>query len=116
MLTGGAVVLEPKQFVFINVPQDFMGQATKEIQQRRGQVQDIRQEDGTIMVESKTPVAELFGFSGAIRSATEGRALWTTEFAGFERMPPDLQQGVVSAIRGRKGLKPQPPKVSDFIS
>ena len=116
MLTGGAVVLEPKQFVFINVPQDFMGQATKEIQQRRGQVQDIRQEDGTIMVESKTPVAELFGFSGAIRSATEGRALWTTEFAGFERMPPDLQQGVVSTIRGRKGLKPQPPKVSDFIS
>jgi elongation factor 2 len=116
MLTGGAVVLEPKQFVFINVPQDFMGQATKEIQQRRGQVQDIRQEDGTIMVESKTPVSELFGFSGAIRSATEGRALWTTEFAGFERMPQDLQPEVVSTIRGRKGLKPQPPKVSDFVS
>lgn len=116
MLTGGAVVLEPKQLVFINVPQDFMGQATKEVQQRRGQVQDIRQEDGTIMVESKCPVAELFGFSGAIRSATEGRALWTTEFTGFEKVPADLQAAVVQAVRSRKGLKAQMPKVSDFIS
>jgi elongation factor 2 len=116
MLTGGAVILEPIQHVFISVPQDFMGEATKEMQSRRGQILDIRQEDGTIMVQSKAPVAELFGFSGAIRSATEGRALWTTEFAGFEKVPKDLQPEVVRAIRIRKGLKEALPKVSDFIS
>jgi len=116
MLTGGAVILEPIQHVFISVPQDFMGEATKEMQSRRGQILDIRQEDGTIMVQSKAPVAELFGFSGAIRSATEGRALWTTEFAGFEKVPKDLQPEVVRAIRARKGLKEAVPKVSDFIS
>ncbi len=116
MLTGGAVILEPIQNVFINVPQDFLGPATKEIQQRRGQVKDIRQEDGTMMIESRTPVAELFGFSGAIRSATEGRALWTTEFAGFEKVPRDLQPEVVRAIRARKGLKEALPKVSDFVA
>jgi len=116
MLTGGAVLLEPIQHVFISVPQDFMGEATKEMQSRRGQILDIRQEDGTIMVQSKAPVAELFGFSGAIRSATEGRALWTTEFAGFEKVPKDLQPEVVRAIRIRKGLKEALPKVSDFIS
>jgi elongation factor 2 len=116
MLTGGAVILEPHQLVFINVPQDFMGAATKEVQTRRGQIRDIKQEDSSIMVESKTPVAELFGFSGDIRSATEGRALWTTEFAGFEKGPKDLQPEVVRAIRARRGLKPQLPKVSDFVS
>ena len=116
MLTGGAVILEPIQHVFISVPQDFMGEATKEMQSRRGQILDIRQEDGTIMVQSKAPVAELFGFSGTIRSATEGRALWTTEFAGFEKVPKDLQPEVVRAIRARKGLKEGLPKVSDFIS
>jgi len=115
MLTGGAVILEPMQYVFISVPQDFMGQATKEIQSRRGQIRDIRQEDGSIMIEAKAPVAELFGFSGAIRSATEGRALWTTEFAGFEKVPRELQSEVVRSIRARRGLKPQLPKVSDFV-
>jgi len=116
MLTAGSVMLEPKQLVFINVPQEFMGQATKEIQTRRGQVRDIRQEDSQIMIESKAPVAELFGFSGAIRSATEGRALWTTEFAGFEPVPKDLQDEVVRGVRVRKGLKPKLPTVTDFLS
>lgn len=116
MLTGGAIILEPNQYIFINVPHEFMGQATKEIQTRRGQIRDIKQDESSIMVEGKTPVAELFGFSGDIRSATEGRALWTTEFAGFEKVPKELQPEVVRAIRSRKGLKEQSPKVSDFVS
>ena len=37
--------------------------------------------------ESKVPVAEMFGFAGDIRSAAEGRCLWSTESAGFERLP-----------------------------
>ena len=61
-------------------------------------------------VESKlqAPVAELFGFSSSIRSATAGRALWSTENSGFEKVPRDIQTKVVSQIRTRKGLKPEP--------
>ncbi len=116
ILSAGAILMEPKQLVYINVPQQFMGQATQEIQSRRGQIRDIGQDDNQIMIESKAPVAELFGFSGAIRSATEGRALWTTEFTGFEKVPENLQEDLVRSIRARKGLKEKLPTVSDFLT
>jgi len=44
-----------------------------------------------------------------------GRALWTTEQIGFEKLPNELQKTVMRQIRQRKGLKPEPPKVSDFV-
>ncbi len=104
MLNAKAVLLEPKQKVFIQVPQDYMGAVTREIQSRRGQILNMTQEGDMIIIEAKCPVAEMFGFAGDIRSATEGRALWSTEFAGFEKLPEELQEQVIKKIRERKGL------------
>ncbi|MBZ9570014.1 elongation factor EF-2 [Methanobrevibacter sp. TMH8] len=101
-------LLEPIQKVFINTPQDYMGNATREIQNRRGQIVDMGQEGDMASVESKVPVAEMFGFAGDIRSATEGRCLWSTENAGFERLPNELQKQIIREIRQRKGLSPEP--------
>jgi elongation factor 2 len=56
----------------------------------------------------------MFGFTSDIRGATEGRALWTTEQIGFEQLPRELQNNVVREIRTRKGMKPEPPKASDY--
>lgn len=104
MVQAGALLLEPKQKVFIHVPQDYMGAATREIQSRRGQIIDMRQEDTMMIIDAKCPVAEMFGFAGDIRSATEGRALWSTEISGFEKLPAELQEEVIKSIRKRKGL------------
>ncbi|BDZ70423.1 elongation factor EF-2 [Methanobacterium petrolearium] len=101
-------LLEPIQKVFINTPQDYMGSATREIQNRRGQILDMGQEGDMSTVESKVPVAEMFGFAGDIRSATEGRCLWSTENSGFERLPRELQNTIIREIRQRKGLSEQP--------
>jgi elongation factor 2 len=108
MCQAGRSLLEPKQKVFINTPENVMGEAIREIQSRRGVIVDIKQEDGVAHIESRAPVAELFGFASAIRSATQGRALWSTEGAGFDKLPRELQEKVVSGIRTRKGLKPEP--------
>lgn len=101
-------LLEPMQKVFINTPQDYMGAATREIQNRRGQIEDMSQEMDMATLQSKVPVAEMFGFAGDIRSATEGRCLWSTESAGFERLPRELQKTIITEIRQRKGLSPEP--------
>src|SRR2546422_4021766 len=82
MVQGGRILLEPIQKVFINVPQDFMGAALGEIQSRRGVIEDINQEGEITVIHAKAPVAEMFGFASAIRSATQGRALWSTENRG----------------------------------
>jgi len=116
MLIAGATLLEPFQKVFIHVPQEQMGGAMREMQGRRGIILDMKSEGDTAIIESKAPVAQLFGFSGDIRSATEGRALWSTEFIGFEPIPSNMLNDIVMGIRQRKGLKLEMPKPSDFIN
>jgi elongation factor 2 len=115
MVTGKTILMEPKQKVFVNIPHDLMGNANRELLQRRATVEDMTQEGDMTMIVAKAPIAEMFGFASAIRSATQGRALWTTEFAGFEKLPEDLQPKVTSEIRTRKGLKPDPP-TADYYS
>ncbi len=99
------VLLEPMQNVFITSPQEQMGNASREIQGRRGTIQDMKQEGDTVEIESKAPVAEMFGFAGDLRSATEGRGVWSTEHAGFDELPGTLQDEIIREIRERKGLK-----------
>ena len=108
MCQGGRILLEPITKVFINVPQDVMGSAIGDIQGRRGVIEDINQEGELTVIQSKAPVAEMFGFATAIRSATQGRVLWSTENSGFEPVPATLLGEVVRSIRTRKGLQPEP--------
>ncbi|HUL39154.1 MAG TPA: elongation factor EF-2 [Methanomassiliicoccales archaeon] len=108
MCLGDRLLMEPIQKIFINVPQDLMGDAVREVQARRGTIEDIHQEGEAAVIVAKAPVAEMFGFASAIRGATQGRALWSTENSGFVRVPPELQPKVVADIRKRKGLNPEP--------
>ncbi|MDP2217732.1 MAG: elongation factor EF-2 [Methanolobus sp.] len=116
MLMADDTLLEPYQKVFIHVPQDQMGGAAKEIQGRRGIIYNMTSEGDMTVIESKAPVSELFGFAGDIRSATEGRAMWSTEFAGFETLPTNLTVEIIGSIRQRKGLKKELPQAADYLS
>ena len=116
LLLGGDSLLEPIQKIQITVPSEQMGAATSQIQGRRGQVFDMQSEGDTMTIIGKAPVAELFGFAGDVRSATEGRAMWSTEFAGFELVPAGIVGEVVKSIRRRKGLKEQIPRPDDYLA
>ncbi|VVC71829.1 Elongation factor 2 [uncultured archaeon] len=87
------------------------------MQGRRGQVSDIQQnETGEVVtVLAKMPVAETFGLANDFRSATQGRAIWYPEFAGYEKIPTDLQNKIVPEIRARKGDKKEIPTPQDFL-
>ncbi len=108
MCQANRILLEPMQKVFINVPQDIMGSVTNEIQQRRGVVEEMNQNGEEITIVAKAPVAGMFGFASAIRGATGGKVLWSSENSGYETVPQELQRDVVAKIRERKGLKPEP--------
>lgn len=108
MCQAGRVLLEPMQHVFISVPPDFTGNVISLITQRRGTILEMGQDGADSTVSAKCPVADMFGFTSDIRGATQGRALWSTENAGFEEMFPELQDKVVGEIRTRKGMNPQP--------
>ncbi|WP_299265149.1 elongation factor EF-2 [Halorientalis sp.] len=108
-------LLEPIQEVRIDVPNDHMGAASGEIQGRRGRVDDMYQEGDLMVVEGVAPVEEMIGFSSDIRSATEGRASWNTENAGFQVMADNLQPDQITEIRERKGMKTELPEALDYF-
>jgi len=116
ILLADTTFLEPVQGVFISIPQNLLGNVTREIQGRRGQIVDIKTEGDMVSLQCEAPVAEMLGFAGDIRSATEGRALWSTEFAGFKPIPQNLFGMKVMEVRERKGMKLEMPKASYFVS
>ncbi|MGM0398307.1 MAG: elongation factor EF-2 [Halobacteriota archaeon] len=108
-------LLEPIQDVRIDVPSEHMGAASGEIQGRRGRVDDMYQEGDLMVVEGIAPVEEMIGFSSDIRSATEGRASWNTENAGFRVLADNLQPEKITEIRERKGMKTELPASINYF-
>jgi len=114
-LMANATLLEPYQKVFVTVPQDSLGNVTREIQGRRGQVLEMKQDGDMVTVIAKAPVKEMFGFAGDIRSATAGKAFWSVEHAGFEFVPQNVLEEFVMEVRKRKGLKMEIPTPESFL-
>jgi elongation factor 2 len=115
LIHGRVKLLEPIQEVRIDVPNEHMGAASGEIQGRRGRVDDMYQEGDLMVVEGIAPVDEMIGFSSDIRSATEGRASWNTENAGFRVLADNLQPEIIEEIRERKGMKLELPQGVDYF-
>ena len=114
LVSAGVSLLEPKQNVYITVPQELMGAVTGEMAQRRAEIAGMENEGDMAVITAKAPVKEMFGFASEIRSATGGRALWSTEFSGYEELPPDLLDEITEEIRQRKGLKPEMPRPENY--
>ena len=104
MLSSKACMHEPLQLLQIESPADFLGDISALIQNRRGQLINVEQSIDRITIEAKLPVAEMFGLTGDLRSATSGRGSHFVVDQMFEKVPEMLQQKVIKQIRERKGL------------
>ena len=98
------VLFEPIQKMQFVAPADYMGDISKLISNKRGNLVDMQQEGDEITVIAKLPVAEMFGLSNELRSATGGRGSMFLIDQTFERVPGELQGKALSVIRSRKGL------------
>jgi elongation factor 2 len=110
MIKAGVSFLEPKQIIRIDTPQDYIGNVTAEVGNRRGEILNVEQEENTSIVTAKVPVAEMFGFEGALKSATAGKGFQSLMDVVFEKIPNDLRDQIALRIRERKGLTKEIPK------
>ena len=115
MLSSKAMLLEPKQKLVVSTPSEYMSGIIGQVQGRRGQITDMQQEGESVTLTAKVPVSEMFGFASEIRGASQGRAVWYTEYAGYEKMPSELQNKTILAIRKRKGELEQLPTAAYFM-
>jgi elongation factor 2 len=103
-------LLEPKQIIRIDVPTELVGDAIREVEGRRGQILDMKEERGASVITAKIPVADLFGFDASLKSATSGRGFYSLIETVFEKLPNEMFENVVKSIRKRKGLPEEIPK------
>ena len=100
-----ATMFEPLQILQIESPAEFLGEISKLIQNKRGQLLDMTQEGEHMTVKAKLPVAEMFGLSNDLRSGTGGRGTFYIVDQVFEKVPEMIQNKLIKQIRDRKGLK-----------
>ncbi|MCO4746973.1 MAG: elongation factor G [Proteobacteria bacterium] len=96
------VVLEPIMRVDIEGPAEFHGNIVGTIMQRRGIIIGSSEDDGFSRVETEVPLAEMFGYSTALRSATQGKAEFSMEFAKYEPAPKGVQDDLMAKYEEEK--------------
>ncbi|HDD46043.1 MAG TPA: elongation factor EF-2 [Candidatus Aenigmarchaeota archaeon] len=104
MLNSKPYILEPKQIIRIDVPTEELSGAMKEIQNRRGQVLEMKEERGVTTIKAKMPVAEMFGFNSALKSSTSGKGFYWLVDVLYEPLPKELEAKVIKEIKERKGI------------
>ncbi len=104
MKKANPYILEPLQINLIEMPNKFLGEVTKIVGGKRGQMLEVKQEGTQAEMKAKLPVAEMIGWSNDLRSATEGRGTSSLLDQLFEKVPASIQPEVIKRIRKRKGL------------
>jgi elongation factor G len=88
------VILEPIMKVAVETPTEFLGAAMGLLNQRRGLIVGSQEEGPQCVVEAKVPLAEMFGFSTVLRSATQGKAQFTMEFSNYKKLPQAIAENL----------------------
>ncbi len=104
MNAAGPVMFEPVQILQFEAPVDYMGEISKLIANKRGQLLEMDQVGIMVVVKAKLPVGEMIGMSNDLRSATGGRGSSSVIDQMFEKLPGELQMKIITQIRNRKGL------------
>ena len=92
-------VLEPLMKVELEGPSEFQGDMIGTLNQRRGILTDTFDDDGFVRIEADVPLAEMFGYSTILRSATQGKAEFTMEFARCSPAPRDVQEELIAKYK-----------------
>jgi len=93
------VILEPMMAVEVETPEDYAGTVMGDLSSRRGMVQGMDEiaGGGGKIIKAEVPLSEMFGYSTALRSATQGRATYTMEFKHYAEAPKNVTEAIVSA-------------------
>ena len=99
------IILEPVMKVQIEGPIEFHGGMVATMMQRRGVVSGVNEESNYCQIDAEVPLSEMFGYATVIRSATQGKAEFTMEFARYAPVPSGVQTEIIEEWRKKKEEK-----------
>ncbi len=92
---AGGQILEPIMDVEVTTPEDYVGDVMGDISGRRGMIQWQENKGQFTLINAKIPLAEMFGYSTDLRSATQGRASYSMHFASYEAVPKNISEEII---------------------
>ena len=96
MRKANPILLEPMMAVEVETPEDFMGNVVGDLSSRRGMIQGMEDIPGLKVIRAEVPLAEMFGYSTALRSATQGRATYSMEFKHYSEAPKSVAEAIIN--------------------
>jgi len=94
------VLLEPIMNVEVSTPDDYMGDVMGDLSSRRGKLGGMEQRGNSQIIRAQVPLSEMFGYATDLRSRTQGRATYTMQFDSYQQMPSNVQEEIVTRVRG----------------
>jgi elongation factor G len=95
------VLLEPVMRVEVTVPEEYMGDVIGDITSRRGHLQAVEARGGTQIINSRVPLATMFGYATDLRSRTQGRGAYSMHFDRYEPAPASVSEEVIAKVQGK---------------
>jgi len=95
MKKAGPIMLEPIMAVEVETPDEYQGDIMGDLNRRRGQIQNIANKVGFVVIAASVPLVEMFGYSTDVRSLSKGRASYTMTPSHFEQVPANIVQNLV---------------------
>ena len=95
MAKADPVLLEPIMKVEVTVPEEYMGDVMGDLNSRRGRIEGMEAQSGAQVIRAMVPLSEMFGYSTTLRSRTQGRGVYSMEFAAYEPVPKNIQEQVI---------------------
>jgi elongation factor G len=94
------VLLEPMMSVEVVTPPDYMGDVIGDLSSRRGKIQGMDQRNEAQVITAVVPLSEMFGYSTSLRSMSQGRAVYTMQFAHYDEVPKSKAEEIIAKVRG----------------
>lgn len=94
------ILLEPIMAVEVVVPEEYIGEVVGDVNARRGRIMRMETRTNVQVIESRVPLAEMFGYATDLRSVTQGRATFHMQFSHYEPVPFSISEEVKAAVIG----------------
>ncbi len=102
VLTAKPVLLEPFHMVTARIPEEFLGDVMGDLSAKRGKIRGTEADGHSQLIKAEVPMAELYKYATHLRSITQGRGLFASEFHHYEEVPRELADKLVAAARAEK--------------
>jgi elongation factor G len=94
------ILLEPLMDLEVIVPEEYLGDVMSDLTSKRAKINGVESRKNYQVVKAHVPLAEMFGYSTDLRSATQGRATFTMQFIAYDRVPEKKAVAIIHRIRG----------------